>query len=359
MSKNKYTIFKNIIILLITQVLWAQGHYDFAIYHDGNVGAWEDGIIAFEHFLDWKGLSHHRVTAQMINNIELKDYYTAIYFPGGDADYYNADINASGIQHIRNLILNNGAYIGMCAGAEFASDKLVWQGIVIDYPLDLFMGESIGPIDQLAVWPNYAMTDLTMNLQDEINQFEPNHESMLYWGGSYFNAYSGTNMDIVATFDGYNNMPAIIKFRYGNGRVLLISPHPEIEEDSTNDGVNVAEELNDNGTDWYFLWTATDWLLGNPISHPALLSLQESSGSLYSNHSFRIYPNPATNKLNLLFDDFKSIKNLIIYNQWGQEVLEKNIPIKVLNLTNYPSGMYMIEIQTGNRFLRKNFLIIK
>jgi len=352
-------ILKYIIILLITQSLWAQTHYDFAIYHDGNVGAWEDGIIAFEHFLDWKGVTHQRVNAQTINSIEIKDYYTGIYFPGGDADYYSADINANGIQHIKDLILNNGAYIGMCAGAEFAGDKLVWQGYVIDYPLDLFMGESIGPIDQLAVWPNYAMTDLSMNLQDEINQFEPNHESMLYWGGSYFNPYSGTNMDIVATYDGYNNLPAIIKFRYGTGRVLLISPHPEIEEDSTNDGVNVAEELDDNGTDWNFLWTATDWLLGNPVSQPPPLSIPESSESLYHTSTFRIFPNPAINELHLSFDEAKNIHKITILNQWGQEVWYKNTLIKDVDLTNFPNGMYVIEIKTNDKIYRKSFLVIR
>ena len=350
---------KNIIILLIAQSLWAQTHYDFAIYHDGNVGAWEDGIIAFEHFLDWKGATHHRVSAQTINNIEIKNFYTAIYFPGGNPDYYSFDINANGIQHIKDLVLNNGAYIGMCAGADFASDKLVWQGNVIDYPLDLFMGESIGPMDQLAVWPNYAMADLTMNLQDEINQFEPSHESMLYWGGGYFKAYSGTNMTIVATYDGYYNKPAIIKFRYGSGRVLLIGPHPEIEEDSTNDGVNVAEELDDNGTDWNFLWTATDWLLGNPISQPPALSIQEMPDSLYDTSTFRIYPNPALNELHLSFDNLNMIKKITIYNQCGQGILYKNTAITKFDLTNYPNGMYVIEIETSKKIFRKTFLIIK
>ena len=348
-----------IIILLLTQSLWAQTHYDFAIYHDGNVGAWEDGIVAFEHFLDWKGATHHRVSASTINNIEIKNYYSAIYFPGGNPDYYRFDINANGIRHIKNLILNNGAYIGMCAGADFASDKLIWKGTVIDYPLDLFMGESVGPMDQLAVWPNYAMTNLTMNLQDEINQFEPSHESMLYWGGGYFKAYAGTNMDVVATYDGYYNKPAIIKFRYGTGRVLLIGTHPEIEEDSTNDGVNVAEELDDNGSDWNFLWTATDWLLGNTISQPPTLSIQEPFENLYGSPSLRIYPNPAINELYLSFKDTTIIETITIYNQWGQEVFYSNTVIKDFDLTNYSNGMYIMKIKTKDRIFSKIFFIAK
>jgi glutamine amidotransferase-like uncharacterized protein len=255
-------------ILFITQSIFSQAKYDFAIYHDGDIGAWEDGIVAFEQFLNWKGVSHNRVTAKDVNTIALKDFYKAICFPGGNADYYNADINTSGVQNIQNLISNGGSYIGMCAGAEFACDKLVWQGYTIDYPLNLFQGKAVGPIDEIAVWPDYSMTTLSMNLEDEINLFEPKNEDILYWGGTVFNAYSTTNVDTVATYDSFFDKPAIIKFTYGNGRVLLIGPHPEIEEDSDRDKVNEVEELDDNGTDWNFLWTATDWLLGNTLSKP-------------------------------------------------------------------------------------------
>ena len=254
--------------LLSAQSLLAQKLYDFAIYHDGDTGAWEDGVIAFEHFLDWKEVTHNRVTAQDVNTTVLTDCYKVIFFPGGDADYYNADINSNGIQHIQDLVSDNGGYIGMCAGAEFACDILIWQGTKTDYPLDLFQGAATGPIDKLAPWPDNTMTTLHMNLEDEINQFEPSTEDMLYWGGSVFSPYAGFLIDTVATYDYNNGSSAIVKFTYGNGRVLLIGPHPEIEEDSDRDGVSVAEDLDDNGSDWNFLWTATDWLLGNPLSEP-------------------------------------------------------------------------------------------
>ena len=158
-------------LILSLSITSVNAQYDFAIYHDNNMGAWEDGIIAFESFLDWKGVSHNRVTATDINTNPLKNSYKVIFFPGGDADYFHADINSVGITHIQELINEGGAYIGMCAGAEFACDKLVWQGVTYDYPLNLFMGESIGPIDEIAVWPNYAMTTLSMNLSDEVNEF--------------------------------------------------------------------------------------------------------------------------------------------------------------------------------------------
>ena len=343
---------KILLLLFITQSIFAQEHYDFAIYHDWNVGAWEDGIVAFEHFLDWKKVTHKRVTAPDINTIVLKNFYTAIYFPGGDADYYHADINSTGIQHIQDLISDDGAYIGMCAGAEFACDKLIWQGFEIDYPLNLFQGEAIGPIDELAVWPNNAMATLSMNLDDEINQFEPPNEDMLYWGGTVFSAYAGVDIDTVATYDSFFNRPAIIKFNYGNGRVLLISPHPEIEEDSSRDGVNVAEELNDNGSDWNFLWTATDWLLGNPLSEPNTSSIPFQDYPL----NFTVYPNPTKDILNFSFVNRQKIEKLTIYNLIGQDLLVTKSVNNTIDLSSFQNGIYIIELEINNVRFRKKIV---
>lgn len=346
---------KIIFLFLITQSIFAQEQYDFAIYHDGDVGAWEDGVVAFEQFLEWKGVTHNRVTAQDINTIILKDFYKAIYFSGGDADFYNADINSTGILNIQDLIFNNGAYIGICAGAEFACDKFVWQGISYDYPLNLFHGESIGPIDELAVWPDNTMTTLTMNLDDEINQFEPENEDMLYWGGSVFSAYASTNLDTIATFDGFFNRPAIIKLTYGNGRVLLISPHPEIEEDSDRDSTNVAEEFNDNGSDWNFLWTATDWLLGNPLSEPNNLSILSQP----YNPNIIIYPNPTKNILNISINNDQKIEKLTIYNLIGQNILEMKSINNTVDLSSFHKGMYIIEVEINGLKIRKRLIIIE
>jgi len=270
----KKFVFIFLILLICSISLKAEEKYDFAIFFNQGSRDWEDGVVAFEKFLDWKGFTHSRVDGNYINTKSLKDSFNAIFFPGGDADYFNSVINTSGAQNIRTLVLEGGGYIGMCAGADYACDKLEWEGVVYDYPLNFFMGKAIGPIDELAVWPKYSMATLTMNLENQINKFEPDHEDMLYWGGTVFEVPQGLEVGIVGTFAGYNDKPAIINFEYGEGRVLLISPHPEIEEDSGRDGSNTAAELDDNGSDWKFLWSATDWLLGNSITNPTSIISQ-------------------------------------------------------------------------------------
>jgi len=251
-------------LLIYTNTVNAQ-QYDFAIFYNGTRD-WEDGVVAFEKFLDYKNISHTRITASYINLNPLSNY-KVLFFPGGDADFYNSLINQNGVTHIRNFVINGGSYIGICAGADYACDKLIWEGIEYDYPLDLFKGTAIGPIDNLAVWPKYSMTTVNMNKSCEINKFQPLTKQILYWGGTYFEPNNDANIEVIATFANYQNLPAIISFYYQKGRVLLISPHPEIEEDSERDNTNVAEELKDWGTDWDFLWSATDWLLGKNITN--------------------------------------------------------------------------------------------
>jgi len=109
-----------------------------AVYADS--GAWSEGIIAFEKFLDWKGLSHARVFRSEVNGSDLRVKYAAIYFPGGDAYSYHQAITTTGENHIRDLVNGGGAYIGVCAGAYFAAQTLYWEGNSYTYTLALFAG---------------------------------------------------------------------------------------------------------------------------------------------------------------------------------------------------------------------------
>jgi len=330
-----------IVLFSISLTGMAQNKYDFAIYND--VGTWKDGTIAFEQFLDWKGLTHKRIDAQYINSQNLRTHFKGIYFPGGDADYYNRSISLIGARHIQQLIADNGYYIGMCAGADFACDKLIWEGVTYDYPLNLFEGIAIGPIDNIAPWPNYSMTTINMNTNDEINQYENTSEKMLYWGGSTFSVIANNDYDIVATYADAGNQSAIIKFLYGKGRVLLIGPHPEIEEDSYRDHTSIVEELNDDGSDWNFLWTATDWLLKRPISTP------------FNSSSVQLYPNPANNMVYIRSD--KNIEKMDIINQQGQIVKRIKQNKKYLDVSKLTKGIYFLSIKTFNHLTIKKLVV--
>lgn len=244
---------------------------DFAVYV--GAGTWQPSIIAFEKFLSWKNFTYEEVNKYDINNNDLRPLYKAIFFPGGWAADYKRDINAAGRQNIRNLVGNGGAYIGMSAGAYYACDDVVWEGKPYAYPLDLFIGDCIGPIDEIAPWPNYVMTTMNIDQTHPANVYEPAQRDILYYGEPYFVANAGQEMLVFASWKvpsnpSAHNKPGIIGFNYGQGRVLLVGPHPEIEEDSNRDGTTFADELSDGPdySDWPFLWTAVDWLLKKPVT---------------------------------------------------------------------------------------------
>lgn len=267
MKKHNILIRTIILFLLINlSPLLAITGAQVAIYN--GPGTWADGIVSFEKFCDWKGISHEQVNSHDINTLVLKDYYQGIFFPGGDAYYYKQAINASGLQHIRDIVNLGGFYMGMCAGSYFACDSIEWEGGIYDYQLGLFNGFARGAIDAIAPWADYTMTNVTMNMNNPINAYSSGHETIVYYGGPVYEPKPAQAMDTVATWDAWYNLPAIINFTYGNGRVLFSGPHPEIEEDSNRDGTTFGDSLNDNGSDWPFLWSAVDWVMKNPISNP-------------------------------------------------------------------------------------------
>ncbi len=255
-------------LLVSYNFVWAINGATFAIYV--GPGAWVDGVIAFENFLDWKGITHERVTPSDVNTYVLKNYYQAIFMPGGDAYYYKLYIDSNGIQHIRDLVSSGGGYFGTCAGAYFASDSIRWEGGKYDYPLDLFQGFSNGAIDTIAPWPNYTMTLIHLNKSNPINQFSPAAMTSLYYGGQTFVPHAGVVVDTLFTWAAYHDSVGGIAFTYGNGRVILTGTHPEIDEDTDRDGTTFADSLNDVETDWNWLWTAMDWLLKKPLTTPQI-----------------------------------------------------------------------------------------
>ena len=231
-------------------------------------GAWGDGVIAFENFLAFKGMTWHECDDVYIENTDLVGKFGAIHFPGGDSGQYNARINAIGLQHIRDFVAEGGGYIGICAGGYFACNRIMWEGNSYDNPLDLFNGIGYGAIDEIIPWPRYSMATITINLSNPINQYGSSSESIMYYGGAAFYPDEGQEMNVIGTYDSFFDDPAVINFRYGNGHVILFGPHPEIEEDSARDDVSFADGLFDFGTDWNLLWTAMDWVMGWTISEP-------------------------------------------------------------------------------------------
>jgi glutamine amidotransferase-like uncharacterized protein/PKD repeat protein len=222
---------------------------------------WLNGLVALEHFLDWKGLTYERFTATDVNTVDLAEYYEAVVIPGGDPFGYDASINADGQAHLRDFVDGGGGYVGICGGGYYAADCGTFNGTPFDFPLDLFDGAADGPLAGVS-----TMTSISLNPRNPLNEYQPATHITMYSGGSAFYPNPDAWVDTVATYDEHSGDCAMINSYYGNGRVLLMGPHPELEEDSDRDGTSYGDQYDDQGSEWGLLWSAFDWVMSRTVS---------------------------------------------------------------------------------------------
>ncbi len=354
---------KRVILILLslfqfTVLLHSADNFNVAVYDDE--GCWQDGIIAFEKFLDWKQINHNRINGNDIKTGELtNDKYDIVYFPGGMAYDYFKKIGFGGIKKIRDFVNKGGGYLGICAGAYFASDSVIWEGEKIDAALSLFGGTAIGSLKEIIPWDKYTLTALSIKRTNPISKFLASEYKTLYYGGPAFYARSGVIIDTLATWNVYHNAPAIINFEYGKGRVLLSGAHIENEENSKREGQNFASELNDPDSEWDILWAGVDWLLKQEITHIPLdvkpVQETEACRTVLSNGSITFF----------FPSEIKAINKIAVYNIRGEKVYEKN-PEGTMQKNTFiiaadflPDGIYLYQIFYGLNSLTGKFFIQK
>ncbi|UCG92021.1 MAG: hypothetical protein JSV97_13355, partial [candidate division WOR-3 bacterium] len=221
---------------------------DIAIYTDH--GADDDCIQATTNMFEWMGYTVTAIDADYINNDDLNKF-KIICFPGGDMYQYSMDISSAGKQKIREFISDGAAYIGICGGAYFTGERVFWQGQELPMtPLAIFPGITQGPIDTIAPYPHCTMCKITITDHTHpITASEPDSAWIMYCYGPMLLANAGADVDVLGEYD-LVQVPAMIAFEYGDGRVFIIGTHPEFEEDSNRDGVEFGDSFDDRGSDW-------------------------------------------------------------------------------------------------------------
>lgn len=234
---------------------WGLNSADIGIYNDTSFpegGAWSEGLTAIKAMLDTYGYTHEDITPTDINNpsLNLSSLYRMVIFGGGWAGGYNTSVSETGFNNIRGFVANGGGYFGICAGAYFASDMIMWKQNwlapieVYNYPLDLFNGLGLGAVVSIKEWTastgcasgitkGAAMT--SVRIDNSVLPGIDNVLNILYYGGPAFfpNPFAPTTgFTVAATYmvpgDLLDGTPAMITYTYGNGKVFLSGPHPEV-----------------------------------------------------------------------------------------------------------------------------------
>ncbi len=74
----------------------------------------------------------------------------------------------------------------------------------------------------------------------------------------------------------------------------------------------------------------------------------------------RLYPNPASEKLSLLLNhETEADCAILIYNQLGHEVFASRKFIPVIDLTNFPAGVYTVRFYNNSTTINKKLVIEK
>lgn len=313
-----------ILVVTIISLLSLQGAAvalngaDVALYNDSTApyykGVWQDGLVAIKNMLTTLDITYEEINYKDINlsNQDFSSLYKIILIPGGYAWYYNYWISKTGKERIRNFVNKGGGYFGICAGAYFAVDRVVWGSKIYDdfvgfnaygqltgYDLDLFSGTGTGDEDKIADYYAGSWTMLSFNFSNEnpvLSNYKkvPYSEDIIYLGGPYFTPDAGTAVSTLATY-AYNGQPGLVSFQYGSGRVILSGPHPEIEEDSDRDGVAIDGEdtMNDKGSDWELSGHILKWLMNSSDSQPLAVPSKQESFSFQPVENFTKSSNPS------------------------------------------------------------------
>jgi glutamine amidotransferase-like uncharacterized protein len=217
-------------------------------------------VTAAQAMFQWMGYSVELIDADAINDGDIS-HLDLLYFAGGSVSPYQRDISAAGKEKIRQHISAGGCFIGTCAGALFAAERIVWNGHVDNRSsLELFPGTIEGPIPEIFADPEYGMCQVNLEAHT-ITGAKPDAAWILYYNGPFFEANPGASVDVIGTYE-ISGRAALVAFEYDQGRVFLTGPHPEWEEDAARDGVDYFDHFEDQGSDWELMRNASRWCLG-------------------------------------------------------------------------------------------------
>lgn len=176
------------------------------------------------------------VTAEDVVAGKLKGFDVAV-FPGGSGSGQARALGAEGREQVRGFVKGGGAYVGICAGAYLASRSYDWSLHVLDAEVrdrkhwargfgDVELkltprGRTVLDVKDEKVGVYYHQGPLLAPGNDpEIPDYEPLalFETEIAKNGAPSGVMKGTT--------------AVAAGRYGDGKVVCFSPHPEKREET-------------------------------------------------------------------------------------------------------------------------------
>jgi glutamine amidotransferase-like uncharacterized protein len=169
------------------------------------------------------------------------NHYQLLIMPGGDMWQYSSYLAPTGMTMIRNYVSQGGGYIGICGGAYFSANKIVWHGWAgqprenISIPgLNIIPVTAEGPIEDYA--PTYVDSKCQIKVVQPSNPIFaglPGIIAPYYDHGPMFIVSDSINISILGrTVAGDKKI--ILSYQYNLGKVFLTGAHPEADNSRTS-----------------------------------------------------------------------------------------------------------------------------
>jgi glutamine amidotransferase-like uncharacterized protein len=176
------------------------------------------------------GFVVNKVLAEEIRNRALGEYDVLIC-PGGSGSGEGESLRDDGRNRVREFVKRGGGYIGICAGAYLASIEYPWSlGLLNAHVLDRpHWDRGVGNVELKVAMPGKN----ALSIDTESCTIHYENGPLLGPGGKAGLA----DYELLASFDTEitQNAPsgtmkgtaAIVRGKFGDGRVVCFSPHPE------------------------------------------------------------------------------------------------------------------------------------
>ena len=177
---------------------------------------------------------------------EILKQFDVVVFPGGSGSKQGGAIGESGRTAVKEFIESGGGYVGVCAGAYLCSANYRWSLDLIDSRA--FTGTvDIPELGKKNLWYRGPETGIDIELTSKGeaifgSEGIPKNFEVRYANGPIITRQGSESLEdyeVLAWFRSENslweqqkgtmtNTPAIISGRFGKGRVVSVSPHPEL-----------------------------------------------------------------------------------------------------------------------------------
>lgn len=176
---------------------------------------------------------------------EVLSQFDVLLFPGGSGSKQANAIGTERREHVRRFVRAGGGYLGVCAGAYLCSDHYSWSLNLVD--AEVFTGaKEIPGVGRKQMWYRGSATRVDLELSEQGKQIftevAPTFD-VRYHNGPIISPNENPHIEDFVPLAWFRseqvryapqrgtmvNTPAIVSGRYGTGRIISISPHPEAD----------------------------------------------------------------------------------------------------------------------------------